>query len=602
MLYGVSNHGGAPTKKAIADIKEVAAIEKKNFSVDFSSPADYFAQQDKSQVPVVQDEMIVEFFGPFSNHTEVKKNNRLSEYALINAEKFAVLANLITEKEYPGDKLSSLWQDTLFNQFHDILGGASVKPAYFDARNLHGRVLQTADEIMHYSLQTITKDIDTSGEGFPLVVWNPNTFPVKTPVEGELQWVWEFDWYQGPLKITDAEGEVIPSQLIQEYSVLPGFRSRFIFQDTIPALGYKVYYIYQQEQPPIQSQLEVSEKVVENKRFRLEISEKTGSIASIYDKRIDRNIMGEAAKPVIKEDEGDTWAFDINGYGDELGSFKMESAKIIEDGPIRAVIRTKGTYNNSYLEQDFILYKDSDTIEGKFRVNWQEQHQVLKLNFNTILDQPKVTSSVPYGFIKRDNKGREMPTNEWLDISGKKRGVSLITDSIFAYDVDGTVVEMTVLRSPVYGHLSQGDKLDKSKDYQYLGQGWREGSWKLVPHDGDWKKVRIPELAADFNNPVITIDEANHEGELPSEYSYINVKSDSTMVTVLKQAEDNEDLIIRMYEYSGEDDQVEVALKPEAKDYNIKCDHHEIKTLRLKAGDNYSEVEVNNLEKNKKRN
>lgn len=597
MLYGVSNHGGAPTKKAIADINEVADISEKDFSVTFSSVKDYFSQQNKEKLPVVEDELIVKFFGTFSNHSEVKRNNRLSEYALLNAEKFAVLANLLTGRDYPGEKLSSLWQDTLFNQFHDILGGASVKPAYFDARNLHGRVLQSADEIMHYSLQTITKDIDTSGEGFPLVVWNPNTFPVDTSVEGELQWAWEFDWYQGPLKITDDRGEVVPAQIIQEYSVLPGFRSRFVFQDTIPALGYKVYHVHQEEQPEIQdSQLQVSEKVLENKRYRLAICQETGSIASIYDKKLDKEIMTEAARPVIKEDEGDTWAFNVDEYGDKLGTFKMESAKIIEDGPIRAVVRTKGTYNNSYLEQDFILYKDAETIEGKFRVNWREQHQVLKLNYNTMLEDPEVTSSIPYGFIKRDNQGREMPTNEWLDISDKERGVSLITDSVFAYDVDGTAAEMTVLRSPVYGHLHRGEKLDKSKEYQYLGQGWREGSWKLVPHDGDWKKVNIPELATAFNNPVITIDEANHEGKLPPENSYIDIKSNSTMVTVLKQAEDNEDLIVRMYEYAGNDDQVEVSLKPLDKRYSVKSNHYEIKSLKLLNECNYNEVEVNNLE------
>jgi alpha-mannosidase len=600
MIYGVSNHGGAPTKKAIAEINSVDKDKNKDFDICFSSVEGFCEDQDVDSLPVVSEELLVKAFGVFSNHTEVKKNNRLSEYAMLNAEKFALLANMLTGKEYPAGEMLASWQDVLLNQFHDIIGGASVKPSYFDARNLHGRALQTASEVIHYSLQTITKDIDASGEGFPLVVWNPNNFDVETGVEAELQWAWEFEWYDGDIKVTDSRGKVIPCQIIQELSGLPRFRSRFVFRDTIPSMGYKLYYIHQKSQPKSMSSImKATKTTMESKRFVVKICQKTGSVKSIFDKKLGRKVMLEAGKPVVREDKGDTWAFNIDEYGKEPGKFKLESAEVIENGPVRSLIRTKSSYNNSYIEQDIILYNDTGTIEGRFRVNWREQRKVLKMCFTTDMKNPKVTSAVPYGAVERPNDGMEVPAGEWLDLSEKDCGVSILTDSVFAYDVKGSTAGLTLLRSAIYAHHgSPGQRfhIDESKDYDHLEQGCREGAWTLVIHDGNWKKAQTPKQAMSFNNPVITIDEANHKGTLPPEDSLIKTATKTTLVTVVKKAEDDDSIILRMYEYAGRKDNVKIKIKPINKEYQFKLSKYEIKTIKLSKKNSYRPIETNILE------
>ncbi len=600
MLYGVSNHGGAPTKKAIAEIRATLDANDKKFDIGFSSVAGFCDQQDRESLPVVKDELLVKAFGVFSNNTEVKKNNRKCEYSLLNAEKFALVSNMLTGRQYPAAALTQSWKDTLFNQFHDIIGGASVHHAYFDARNMHGRALQTANEIIHYSLQSITRTIDTSKPGFPLVVWNPNTFDVDTAVEAELQWAWEFPWYSGPLKVLDHSGNTLPCQLIQETSALPKFRSRFVFRDKIPSVGYKVYYILQESQPAeLSPPMNANSSVIENRRYKVTINQEVGCISSVYDKFLGRNVMAEMARPVVRSDKGDTWAFNITGYGEIMGEFKAESVSILENGPVRSVLRIKSRYHDSYMEQDIILYQYSDAIEGKFKIHWREIRQVLKLSFTAEMQAPTVTSAVPYGTVERPNNGEEMPAGEWLDMSEKSLGASILTDSVFAYDVKGATAGLTLLRSCIYAHYGHpGHKplIDETKDYEHQEQGIREGAWKVILHDGDWRTAQIPLHATAFNNPAITIDEANHSGSRPPEDSLLRIDASSSLVTVVKKAEDDNGIVIRMYEYSGRKDEVKLNIAPLKKEVSVPVGKHEIKTVKLEHTAQSRTLETNMLE------
>ncbi len=581
MLYGVSNHGGAPTRKSIAQINSLIKDSEKTFDTAYTRVDSYFDRQRGRDIPEFCGELMVKAFGVFSNDAEVKKNNRVAEYALMNAEKAGIFAKCLCDIPYPKDKLRAAWHDLLFNQFHDIIGGASVKPAAFDARNMHGRVIQSAAEILHVSLQSITKDIDTAQEGFPVVVWNLNAFDVTVPIEAERQWAWEFDWYKGPLTVADSDGRICPNQIIQELSVLPGFRSRFVFVADLPSLGYRTFFVRQEKQPePFEAKMTAGQSTLENDKYRIQICQKTGCIESIVERSSGMTVCAKAAEPVVRIDQGDTWAFDVDGFGEEAGPFRLISSRLLENGPIRSVIRTSAEFGRSMIEQDFILYAHTDIIEGRFKVFWREQHKVLKLSFNPLIEDPRVSASVPYGSVRRDSTSREMPVGEWLDVSGKNRGVTVIGDSFFACDVSGAVMNMTVLRSPIRGHLSWQDPIDPDGAYDYVDQGVREGRWKIVFHDGDWKKESIPEQAALFNNPVITVNEANHEGTRPSDGSFLKIDARSSILTVCKQAEEHEDLVIRLVEYAGRQDHVTLEMSPPGV-IGLTMAPHEIKTLLL---------------------
>ncbi len=129
----------------------------------------------------------------------------------------------------------------LFNQFHDILGGVLIKSAYTDAENLYGRAIQTANEIIHFNLQRMTAQIKMPGKNpdnvWNLVLWNLNCCEYDGYVEAEIEWAHEFDWYDGGIILEDADGNRTETQIIDEHSAIPRFRTRFIFKSQIPSMG-----------------------------------------------------------------------------------------------------------------------------------------------------------------------------------------------------------------------------------------------------------------------------------------------------------------------------------------------------------------------------
>ena len=592
IVYGVSNHGGAPTKECLKQIREI--MNEGNRRLRYGSTTDFLDSNREAELPVVSDELQVRFFGPYSNDTKVKINNRTAEYAAMRAEKAAVFAGPAL---YPNEKLEQSWKDILFNQFHDILGGASIKNAYHDARNLHGRALQTLNEITHTSLQSITKSIYMPGNklkdaDWNVVVWNLNSSELVQTFEAEVQWMWEHEQYNGELELVDENGTVYPCQIIRELSVILSFRSRFAFHAAIPAHGYKAFALVKKHKPVQAAKLPANVRCIENERYRLTVDDNCA--AAIYDKHTGKIAVRDAFAMTVLEDTGDTWAFNAATYGSPLGPIVITDSRIIEHGDIMTVLKITARYGDSILEQYYTIYTNTDEIDYRYRVNWNEKHAALKLCFALPEGCSELTAANPYGHIKRPVDGLEYPVGEWLNVLGNNEGYSLLLKSAFAYDAVGDKLRITLLRSPVYGDLRMHKPLDPLADYDYLNQGITEGAIRLYPGSMDFIADTIPSLASSYNNPVIIIAEANHGGELPSERQYIGIDAKTVTLSVIKKSEDGDDIILRLAEYGGANDIVSLTWQ----NVELEAVHmsaYEIKTLRLNSI-NFKLIETDMLE------
>ena len=67
-----------------------------------------------------------------------RRFNRLSETALVTAEKISALGSVIWGYKYPKDEFTSAWKRVLFLQFHDSLAGTSVPEHSATAREGYG--------------------------------------------------------------------------------------------------------------------------------------------------------------------------------------------------------------------------------------------------------------------------------------------------------------------------------------------------------------------------------------------------------------------------------------------------------------------------------
>lgn len=558
VVYGVTDHGGAPTKKMLAQIDGFD-------NAQYSTVENFFRSHQECDY-VVTDELLTGDFGVYANHPAIKKQNRIAEYAVMNAERASLIAG-----RYDRDKLADCWKDILFNQFHDILGGASIRDAYFDAGNTYGRAIQNAREITHFALQSVTSRMKTVGKNpddiWNLVVWNLNGCDYEGHLEAEVQWVHEFDWYNSGIALMDQAGNTYPCQVITAKSVIPRFRSRFVFKAQIPAMGYKMFKVVQTHIDDTTHTIDPF--VFETDRIAVCFDRNDGHLASITDKETGKLLCKDACIPKCYYDDGDTWAFNIKRYSDKPEPFAFEGARVLEAGALRTVIKMRHRFNHSLLELYYTFYNDDTCFDVKYRVNWQEKHYALKLELP--VESGRHIAAVPYGSIERNANPADMPMGPWL----QSEGMTVIADGIFAYNMVDHTLGLTILRSAIYGDL-RIKPIDYADEYDILSQGVTEGNIRLAFGGSPW------EMAESFLNRPIIIDESNHDGVLPPEHQYCRLESLSAAVGTIKKAEYSDGIVLRIFEYASNAQQVKLHYFGEQ--YTFALAPYEIKTLLLQDG------------------
>lgn len=565
VLYGVTDHGGAPTKEAIAAVNA-------NKHTKFSTVAGYFEENTPSFE--YNNELVTGDFGPYSNGVEVKKLNRIAEYALLNAEKTSVFANKNQKAA-----IEKCWHDVMFNQFHDIQGACCIKDAAFDTVCMNGRAIADANYMMHTNMQYITKNINMPGSNdknaWNVVIWNLNGSDFSGYIEAEAQWAHEFTWYDKGIELMDSDGNVYPCQIIREKSVIPRFRSRFLFKADIPAFGYRAFAVMQNnkeiEHPVCDDLYHIS-----TDKLEINISKQNGYIESIKDKS-GKVICGNTMRLVAQYDDGDTWCFNIEDYDSEYIDFEFVGMTLIEKGEFRTVVKADYKFKNSLASVYYTAFKDTDYVDVRYKVNWNEKHYVVKLINKA---ESKHLCTVPYGATERGEFKGDYPMGEWI----KTSNATYICDSIFAYGMKDGNLGLTVLRSPIYGDYRFGE-IDYDVDYDIMEQGITEGNIRILLNDD------IQSESVAFNNPPVVILEANHEGTMPSQYSYIDFNAEHTYITTVKNCEHDNSVIIRMYEHDGKAETA--TLKFGDVDCIVNIKPYEIKTLKIEHN---SVKEVNILE------
>src|SRR6056297_2930320 len=168
-FYGVGNHGGGPTKEQIRYIIEHSDF-KENVELEFGTCEAFFKRlnDDQKDLETVRDELQYHAIGCYSVHSEIKKINRFTENAISDAEKWQALSVFLLKTKINVDNgLEDLWKTLLFNQFHDILAGSSIKEAYEDAQRDLGGAISNAQKIKNRAYHSILKYVDTNREGIP---------------------------------------------------------------------------------------------------------------------------------------------------------------------------------------------------------------------------------------------------------------------------------------------------------------------------------------------------------------------------------------------------------------------------------------------------
>ncbi len=596
-LPGVGDHGGGPTR----DMLELGRLWQKSLflpEISYSSAQNYLdgIKRDletleinqEYQIPIWNDELYLELHrGCYTTHGDQKRYNRKCEGLLYQAELFATLANIInSDIYYPKEELEIAWKKVLFNQFHDILPGSSIREVYIDADRDWQEAQQTASEILQKSLKAIAAQINlppAPENSLPVLVFNPLNWQrsevvavdLPTPAPSGHKW-----------QISDYQKQPIISQIISQNSAA---NQLLFLAENIPAIGYCLYWLHLEametiENTPLQqpdgkkytkenhnittraesyttrakkSSIITKDAILENQNLRIKIDSKTGNLTSIYDKNNHREISSKEGCNQIQAftDKGqywDGWNIDPNYEQNPLPSPTLKSIEWIEQGEIEQRIRIIKQIGKSQISQDYILQTTASTLKIATKINWQEKHILLKAAFPVTVTAETAVYEIPCGAINRPTNPTEprekakweVPALNWGDLSAKDYGISILNDSKYGYDAKPNQLRITLLRSPNWP--------DPEAD-----QGYHEFTYTIYPHKNTWQAAETVQKGYELNLPLQVITYPKTELSIPEKPrlsptgKFLELSPNNLILMAFKPAE-NQSWIMRCYECYGQ--------------------------------------------------
>ena len=600
-FYGIGNHGAGPTIRELTCLEEIL---KDNPEIVYASPSDLFddiaGTEIEKKLPHLRADLQHHASGCYSANAAIKQANRRAENELVAAETLDTMAGILTHNKFGSEKLKDAWKKVMFNQFHDVLAGCSIKPAYTDALNALGSARDTAAEQLELAAQHISWNIGTTrildgpasqktgwilwekeGEGSPVVVFNPHSFPIETMVQINISGI----------SLKDENGTPVPCQHVRGYQTNGGDLFNTIFPAQIPAFGYACYYIYREAiQIDVPAYLKAGADFLENDFLRVEFSKEAGGITRFYDKQTGTDLAGGVlSRPVVIDDEAsDTWAHGVFTFDQDIGCFACTDISLTEEGPLRVALQLTFQYKDSTLVQKYMLCAGERELKVDCALDFHEKHKILKLSFPLQSPSCKAVYSMPYGFIEKVCDGKEEPGQEWVAVidEASRRGLALTNDSKYSFSVKGNDLRMIAARSAMYAdHYGQRDGQG-----EYLDQGRTDFSYSLLAHNQADASHTVKSAALLNQAPHIVV-ETHHKGSLPPRFSGIQISAENVICKVFKPAEDGNGYIARFFECAGVKTSVKANIMLLGSEISFDIGPQEIKTLLIQPNTSeYREV------------
>jgi len=569
-LYGVGDHGGGPTAE---DIEMIYKLKQKEVypNLEFSTTHKYFdiTSKKRKDLPTIKDEFNPIFDGCYTSHWDTKVHNRRCERLSLIAECIGSISKLLGGS-YPD--LSDIWKTTLFNQFHDILPGSAIQPSYEYSNKIAQEAENNAENLISDCANFIANQIDMGNDLDNVLVFNTLTWKRNDIVYVKLNG----KQFSSPVA-EDQSGNIYPAQVV-------GDEICFVAQD-VPPMGYKVFTIKNSSQTEGKSICK--DLNMENEFFKLKLDKDTGTISYLYDKKNKREIMkdftSEGAFPVdtfpLKLEED----FKLNIHSSKpfynnmlqvllekphpmsawvIGAIsRVENLidnpeiEVIEEGPVLGRVRIKNKYDQSDIVQEISMYRMMDRLDIKTVLNWNQKADdenlspMLKASFTPILGNTTATYDIPFGKIERAADGREYPAQKFVDISDNEYGLSILSDTKSGFDVKGNTVRITMIRTSY--------EPDPDPD-----RGVHDFIYSIYPHKGSFTQGNTIKRGYELNFPLVAcnIPKEKPGGQLSGEKSFLEVSGDNLVVTSFKKAEENNDMILRVYESKGKNSRGKISL------------------------------------------
>jgi alpha-mannosidase len=539
-IYGYGDGGGGPTAQMLEYARRLRDVEgMPRVTLEFAR--DFFAkaEAEAKDLPVWVGELYLELHrGTYTTQARNKRYNRKSEFLLREAE-FLSCVRPDGLSGYPARDLERAWKLVLLNQFHDIIPGSSVNEVYRDSERDYAEVQEVAQRIINDSLRALGERMNTEGMQTPVLVVRPTPPPPSVQLAAV-----PLPEGQTPRSVHYG-GTTLPVQIVKE-----GLERVALIEDWCASAGYScTVYDLRDEPCAGTNPFTVSPRVLDNGVLRIEFDTQ-GLIERIYDRENGREVLASGEKGnqlQLFEDKPLFWdAWDIDIFYQEKGRVitELDAVEVVETGPLRGAIRFTRTFGPSRIIQTVRLAKGSRRIDFVTEVDWYEEYKLLKVAFPVAVNSQRATYEIQYGHVERpthyntswDMARFEVAAQKWVDLSEFGYGVALLNDCKYGHDVFGNTLRLTLLRAP------------KAPDPE-ADMGHHAFTYSLFPHAGSLQESGVIEEAYCLNSPPrAMLLPAGQRGEKGVTEQFFWVDRNRVIIESVKKAEDEDAIIVRLYE------------------------------------------------------
>ena len=431
-----------------------------------------------------------------------------------------ILASALPASEWPREKLDAAWKTVLLNQFHDIIPGSSIRQVYERTEKEHAEVLEAARIGMLAAAEKLFQKKQYSA----VLV---NTLPHAWAGAVELPENWNDS------EILTPDGEVLPTQVLEEKT--------FVIAQ-IPA--HSLLNIVCGAKKTARD-VDTDAFILENELVRYEL-DRSGHLLHAFDKELGKEFLAAPGNVLSLYNDRpvawDAWDVDLYYPMEKTGEALCVSAGTVRRGDAFNVAEFVFQTEHSEIHQRIVLAHGSRRLDFITRIDWHEHRKMLRVSFPVNIRSEKAAFDIQYAFVERathDNTSWDQAKFEtcgqrYADLSDRDCGAALLNDCKYGYRVKDSTLDLALLRSPQYPD-------------RFADQGEHVFTYSFLPHAGTLTESEVMREAACLNRmPFVADNFETGTAAMPC-----RLASDGITLEVMKRAEKDDSLILRLVEIRG---------------------------------------------------
>ena len=547
-------------------------------------------------------------------HYQAIKAKKEAAVNLPAAEIFNTISSQLNGdfSNYPQKEIDEGWFSAIYPDHGWGGKNGEITDSIFRASLERGN--EIGKELLNSSLNSIADKIDLKEEQ-NIIVFNDLSWDREGYASIDISHLQGNEWI-----VQNSLEEQIPTQLINTEE-----KKELIFNvKDVPSIGYKTFTIKKGERKNIG--IKVGANYCENKFYQVQLGK--GGITNLFDKQLQKEIFNTTRMP-----GGDLLHVGYRGMG--AGEFvtvsplhyrdiekihkKENSWRLVESGAVYSKYQSEYQLKKFKVKQIITVYHQKKQIDIEYDIpDWPGEHNrqirvLFPLNMN---EDAQISYDVPMGMLhvgmdelKISPRGwawegtyRQMPEEirpreiqNFMTANGDGFGFTMSTNVVTADWVDPNreSVDYPVISSV----LLSSHKSCHGEGNWYHQKGSHKFKFSITSHEEGWKNGYHFGVAG--NHPFKTILRENKQnGELPSIKSFAQTSDPFSIITTIKKAEDDNDIVFRIMETEGVDKEIKITFDQEIEEIS-KTDlieenplklNQEGKTLELKLGKNSVET------------